>query len=157
MSVSRAFALVFAITFISAAVIALVPIPFLTSDPPTDARALDVDARYVYLLRIYPVNVVHSLWHLAFGIAALAAYLGKIEIRLYARTMAVVLVVLALMGSLPRLDTTFGLVPLFGHDIWLHAVEAGIAAWVGWAPGVERLALPFTKSIAPTPMNADME
>ncbi len=28
--------------------------------------------------------------------------------------------------------TTFGLVPIYGHDVWLHAVLALIAAYFGW-------------------------
>ena len=39
---------------------------------------------------------------------------------------------LTLMGLLPGLDTLFGLAPLFGHDVWLHGVEALAAGYVGW-------------------------
>jgi hypothetical protein len=35
-------------------------------------------------------------------------------------------------GLVPGLNTMFGLVPLFGNDIWLHALLAGIAAYFGW-------------------------
>jgi len=30
------------------------------------------------------------------------------------------------------LRTTFGLVPLYGHDVWLHAVLAAVAAYFGF-------------------------
>jgi hypothetical protein len=36
------------------------------------------------------------------------------------------------MGLIPGLSTLFGLVPLFGHDVWLHALTAIIAAWFGY-------------------------
>ena len=36
------------------------------------------------------------------------------------------------MGFFPGLRTTFGLIPIFGHDIWLHAVSALAAAYFGW-------------------------
>jgi hypothetical protein len=36
------------------------------------------------------------------------------------------------MGLLPQLDVTFGLAPLFGHDVWLHGVEAVAAGYIGF-------------------------
>jgi hypothetical protein len=33
---------------------------------------------------------------------------------------------------IPPLDTLFGLTPLFGNDIWLHAALAVIAAYFGF-------------------------
>jgi hypothetical protein len=35
--------------------------------------------------------------------------------------VAVVYGILTVMGLIPALDTTFGLIPLYGHDVWLHA------------------------------------
>jgi len=32
----------------------------------------------------------------------------------------------------PPLWTLFGLVPLYGNDIWLHGLLAAIAAYFGW-------------------------
>lgn len=37
------------------------------------------------------------------------------------------------LGTAMNLHTAFGLVPLYGHDIWLHAVLAGVAACFGFA------------------------
>ena len=39
---------------------------------------------------------------------------------------------LSIAGLLPGLDTLFGLTPLFGNDVWLHALLALIAAYFGW-------------------------
>ena len=36
------------------------------------------------------------------------------------------------MGLIPGLNTTFGLIPIFGNDVWLHALTALIAAYFGW-------------------------
>jgi hypothetical protein len=43
-----------------------------------------------------------------------------------------------LIGLIPATNTVFGLVPLFGHDIWLHGLSALFAAYFGWvaAPDV---------------------
>ena len=50
----------------------------------------------------------------------------------YARGVAVIYAVLTVMGFIPPLDVTFGLIPLFGNDIWLHALLAIVAAYFGW-------------------------
>ena len=55
----------------------------------------------------------------------------------YARGWAIVYGVLAVMGLIPALHTTFGLIPIFGHDAWLHALTAVVAAYVGWFAPVE--------------------
>lgn len=36
------------------------------------------------------------------------------------------------MGFIPVLNTTFGLIPLYGHDIGLHALIAIVAAYFGF-------------------------
>jgi Domain of unknown function (DUF4383) len=64
----------------------------------------------------------------------LAAYRSFAAARIYARAVAVVYGILTVMGLIPVLDTTFGLIPLYGHDVWLHALLAIVAAYFGWAP-----------------------
>jgi hypothetical protein len=42
------------------------------------------------------------------------------------------------MGVLPApFRSTFGLIPIYGHDVWPHALTALIAASFGWAAPVE--------------------
>jgi hypothetical protein len=36
------------------------------------------------------------------------------------------------LGLVPGLNTVFGLVPIHGHDVWLHAGTALAAAYFGW-------------------------
>ena len=44
------------------------------------------------------------------------------------------------MGVLPApFRSTFGLIPIYGHDVWPHALTALIAAYFGWAAPVETL------------------
>lgn len=37
-----------------------------------------------------------------------------------------------MLGLIPRLNTTFGLIPIFGADVLLHIVSAAIAAYFGF-------------------------
>jgi hypothetical protein len=53
--------------------------------------------------------------------------------RLYARIVAVAYALLAVMGLVPALNTVFGLIPIHGHDVWLHAVIAAACAYFGFA------------------------
>ena len=51
---------------------------------------------------------------------------------MYARSLAVLYGVLGIMGLIPGLNTLFGLVPLHGHDVWLHLGTAAVAAYFGF-------------------------
>ena len=86
------------------------------------------------LLGLFPVNALHNLAHIAFGIWGIVAYRRWDSARLYARGVAIIYGVLAVMGLIPGLNTWFGLMPIHGHDVWLHAVIALAAAYFGFAP-----------------------
>lgn len=108
-------------------------VPGLNVERPPDAPDLAVDSFYGYLLGLFPVNIVHNLVHLAIGAWGIWGYSNGITgSRAFARGITVVYGLLAIMGLIPVLNTTFGLVPLFGHDIWLHAGTAVLAAYFGW-------------------------
>ena len=70
--------------------------------------------------------------HLVFGIWGIVAYRSFGAARLYARSVAVIYAVLVVMGLIPVLNTTFGLIPIYGHDVWLHALLALVAAYFGF-------------------------
>jgi hypothetical protein len=136
---ARTFALIFGIVYVGVGILGLLP-PALMPPPP-DAPAMRVDVLYGYLLGLFPVNILHSGVHLAIGLWGLVAWTGAANPRAYARALAVIYGVLAVMGLIPGLNILFGLVPLYGHDIWLHAGTAIIAGWVGFraeAPGERR-------------------
>ena len=87
------------------------------------------------LLGLFHVNLLHNLVHLAFGIWGLIAWRGGLGAsRLYARGVAVIYALFVVMGLIPALSNVFGLVPLEGHDVWLHLVLALPAAVFGFAP-----------------------
>jgi hypothetical protein len=68
--------------------------------------------------------------------------------RVFARGIAIINGVLMLMGLFPGWNTVFGLLPLFGHDVWLHAGAALVAAYFGFAasPAVTRVRRTGVKS-----------
>ena len=126
----RNFALGYGVVFLVVGVLGFIP-GFL-QPPPAGAPDLAVGTLYGSLLALFPVNILHDLTHVAFGVWGLAAYRGATSALMYARGVAIIYAVLAVMGLIPVLNTTFGLIPLFGHDVWLHALLAAGAAYFGW-------------------------
>ncbi len=126
----RTFALIFGIVFTLVGIAGFIP-QLLT---PHDAgeHELVVDQIAGDLLGLFPVNLLHNIVHLAFGAWGLLVYRNTDAAITYARTVAIVYAVFVIMGFLPRLDTVFGLVPLHGNDIWLHALLAAVAAYFGF-------------------------
>jgi hypothetical protein len=133
---TRRFALVVGIIYLVIGIAGFIPGLVQGQDYPD----LAVDAGSGALLGLFPVNVVHHLVHLLVGVLGIAAYRAFDTARLYARGLAIVFGVLAVMGliSAANLHTMFGLTPLFSHDVWLHAGTAIIAAYFGWGPVDDR-------------------
>lgn len=107
-------------------------IPGMVATPGTGGPEVTVGAGYGYLLSTFPVNILHNFVHIAVGIWGIVSYRTYIQSRTYSRGLAIFYGILAIMGLLPVLNTVFGLIPIFGHDVWLHALTALIAAYFGF-------------------------
>jgi hypothetical protein len=127
---ARYFALISSIIYIAIGIFGF--IPGMVATPGTGGPDVAVNAGYGYLLSTFPVNVLHNLVHLAVGIWGVASYRSYIQSRNYCRGLAIFYGILAVMGLLPVLNTMFGLIPIFGNDVWLHALTALIAAFFGF-------------------------
>jgi hypothetical protein len=100
----------------------------LVTTPPTMAGGM--------LIGLFPVNILHNLVHLLLGVWGLVAARSESGAVGYARIAGVLYLVLAGLAVVtPR---TFGLIPIGGHDIWLHTVLGIVLCFVG-----------FTKAKAP--------
>ncbi len=130
LSIVQVFTLLMGIAFLTAAVGGFMP--FITTPPPADAPALHVTMAHGYLLGLFPINVVHNLFHLAVGVGGLWAWRRVSHSLRFTQSVAVALGVLTLMGLSPALNTGFGYMPVHGHDVWLHGIEALIAAYLGF-------------------------
>jgi hypothetical protein len=127
----RYFALAYGIVFLLVGIAGFIPGLVTSPQPGPD---VEVETGFGRLFDLFPVNWLHNLVHVAFGIWGLAAYRSFSGARIYAQSVAVIYAVLAVMGLIPVLQTTFGLIPLYGHDVWLHVVLAAVAAYFGFAP-----------------------
>lgn len=99
---------------------------------------LAVEAGYGHLFGLFPVNIFHNLFHVLIGFWGLAVMRLWHASRVFAKSIAVIYGVLAVMGLFPVLNTFFGMIPLYSHDIWLHGLTAAAAAYFGWAKAPNR-------------------
>lgn len=79
---------------------------------------------------MFPINLLHNIVHLLFGIWGLAAARSYTGAKQYAQIAGVIYLVLAVVGYF--MPDGFGLVPLGGNDVWLHLVLGGILSAVGF-------------------------
>ena len=127
----RRFAMIFGLIYLLVGIAGF--IPQLLQPPAGDAPQVAVNTLHGYLLGLFPVNVLHTLVHLLIGIWGVVAAKSLGASVVYAKSLAVIYGVLAIMGLIPGANTVFGLIPIHGHDVWLHAGTALIAAYFGFA------------------------
>jgi hypothetical protein len=127
---TRTFALVFGIVFLLAGASGF--IPGMLHPVPANAPPLTVTMGYGLVMGLLPVNVLHNLVHVLFGILGVVAYGGFFAPRVYAQIVAVAYGLMVILGLLPATNTLFGLVPIYGNDVWLHLVLGLVAAYFGF-------------------------
>ena len=130
---TRTFALLFGIVFLIVGAGGFIP-GLTVMDHAGHAADSEVTLRsyFGYELGLFPVNVLHNIVHLLFGVWGLLAYKSLAASKSYGRSVAIIYAVLMVMGFIPGLNTTFGLIPLYGNDIWLHALLAAVAGYFGF-------------------------
>jgi hypothetical protein len=115
-------AAVFGVVFILVAIVGFIApggMAMQPTDPATAAKALGM----------FPVNLLHNIVHVLFGIWGLAAsrsWGGSKQFFIGAGVIYALLTVCAFLSP-----SGFGLVPLGGSDIGLHAVLAVVMLAIG--------------------------
>lgn len=128
---SRRFAQLIGALFLIVGVLGFIP-GFMSTPHPNAVPGLFADGGYGLLFGLFPVNWIHNLVHLGVGIAALTSAGSVSKARGFARGLTWFYGVLAVMGIIPPLSMTFGLIPLHGWDVWLHGGTAAAAAYYGY-------------------------
>ena len=96
-----------------------------------DGMGMEADnAAAPKLLGLFPVNLLHNVVHLAFGVWGILASRSWSGAKTYCRAGAAIYAVLVVLAFID--PTTFGLVPIGGNDIWLHAVLAAGLGYFGF-------------------------
>jgi hypothetical protein len=121
-------ATVFGIVFVLVGVLG-----FFAAPPPPDAAPLAMEHGHGLALGLFPVNTLHNIVHLLFGALGLMAARGILmSARGYFQFLAIAYGALAVLGAIPATQTTFGLIPIYGNDVWLHALIAVAAGVIGF-------------------------
>src|SRR5688572_12802982 len=125
-------AMVFGVVFALVGVLGFFPSP-----PDPAAPALTVEHGHGMALGLFPINTLHNVAHLLFGVLGIAASRGiLLSARSYFQLVAMAYAVLVILGLIPATQTTFGLMPLWGNNVWLHGLIAAAAAYFGFAAPV---------------------
>ncbi|HYW19466.1 MAG TPA: DUF4383 domain-containing protein [Nodularia sp. (in: cyanobacteria)] len=113
-------------------------VPALVSLPGTSASYIPADiapnayaAGFGLIFGVIPTNFLHNLVRCAVGFWGIASYNNVNSARTFNRVFAITYAVLAIMGFLPFAQTFFGLMPIFGINVWLNALAAIAAGYYG--------------------------
>jgi hypothetical protein len=128
----RRIALVFGIVFLLVGLLGFIMpgaggLMDMAADPPANM-----------LLGLFPVNFLHNLVHLLFGVWGLVASRSFSGAKMYAQVAGAIYIVLAILGFV--VPTTFGLIPIGGNDIWLHGLLGIVLAGIGFTAKGEGMA-----------------
>jgi hypothetical protein len=98
----------------------------------TVAPPLTVEHGHGLALGLFPVNILHNVVHLLFGVLGLIAGRSAAGALGFAKFVAVAYGLLTVLGLVPATQTTFGLIPIYGNDVWLHGAIAAASAYFGF-------------------------
>ena len=126
------FALIIGIMFVLMGVMGFIPAFVKEPTATPDMVNLGFTTGYGYLLGLFPINVLHNVVHLLVGLLGIVASVSLGSARLYSGALALFYALLAVMGLFPPTQSTLGFIPIFGNDVWLHAVTAALATYFGF-------------------------
>ena len=129
MNAARGIATVFGAVYVLVGLAGFVP-ALVTGSPPPDMPSADGN-----LLGIFPINMVHNLVHIVIGAALLYGATATPAAIMVSRVVGVVYAAVALLGLVA--PDTFGLMPIGGADILLHAFTALVLLYIGFAANPE--------------------
>jgi hypothetical protein len=130
----RLFALWGGIVMLAMGVLSLIPSIAGTTEtlPP-----LLNEASYGLFLGLFPMNIFNKLMLIVFGIAGITAATSKFRSLpasiYFSRVTLYVFGLAAILGLFSATDTLGGYWPLFGGEVWAHAIFAIIGGYFGYA------------------------
>ncbi|MBL7544490.1 MAG: DUF4383 domain-containing protein [Bdellovibrionaceae bacterium] len=99
-----------------------------------------IETSYGRFLNLFPMNILNKVALMAFGIwgilvsqDSIRAMEGSIT---FSKTVFYVMGVLAILGLIPQTNTLFGYWPLFGGEIFVHAIFALLGGYVVFSKNV---------------------
>ena len=124
--------LVFLIVGIAGFIPGLISIPAVAGDAPLHVPNLSFSDGYGNVFGLFPTNFLHNAVHIAVGVLGLAAATSFTGSLVFNQGFAISYILIAIMGLLPATNTTFGLMPIFGNNVWFNALTGLAAAYFGF-------------------------
>jgi len=107
--------------------------PAFRADAPMRFADIAVETNYGLLFGLFAVNILLNLVRVGMGVWGIYASRNRLEdAQAFSRATAITFAVLTIFGFIPVLNVLFGLMPLYGHNIWLHAITAIAAGYFGY-------------------------
>jgi hypothetical protein len=110
---------------------AFVSLPNIPAEAPINAPDI-LNSGYGYLFGLFPTNYLHNAVHLVVGILGIAAFTSYSGSKVYLQGFTIAYVLIVIMGLLPGANTVFGIMPIFGNNVWFNALATGLAAYYGF-------------------------
>jgi hypothetical protein len=132
---TRRAALLFGIVFLVVGILGFVPgVNQMHHGDPASENLSVGGPGHGNLLGLFHVNVLHNAVHLLFGVMGLVMSRTLPAARGYFRIVAVAYLLLTVMGLIAAANmwNTYGLVPIHGNDVWLHALLGLVGAYFGF-------------------------
>lgn len=130
----KRFALIGGIIMLAVGLLSLIP---NLVGPIDGLPVLRVQESYGYFLGLVPMNIVNKLVLIFLGVAGIYSanerFTNLPASIHYSRWVFAIAGALAILGLIPQTNTLFGYAPLFGYDVWFHAVIAVAGAYFGFA------------------------
>lgn len=117
----RKVALIFGIVFILVGILGFVT---------PGGMSMEADPAPGHILGMFGINLLHNVVHLLIGVWGIVASRSWSGAKAYMQIGGVLYIVLAALGFV--IPTTFGLIPIGGNDIYLHAVLGLVMAGIGF-------------------------
>jgi Domain of unknown function (DUF4383) len=91
---------------------------------------------YGYTFSFLPTNYFHSAVGLLIGLWGIAGFTSLGGAIAFNQAFAIIGAAQAIMGIIPGLNTVFGLMPLYGGNVLMSLLAAGVAYYYGFVkPG----------------------
>ncbi len=124
--------ILFAVIGVAGFLPGLVSLPSTGGSVPVDASSSVYAAGFGYLFGLFPTNLLHNIVHVVVGSLGIVASTSTGGARFFNRGFAIAYILIAMMGFLPFAQTTFGLMPIFGNNVWFNGLTAIAAGYFGF-------------------------
>lgn len=110
---------------------------------------------YGYVLGLFPTNYLHNAIGILTGLWGIAAFTSLGGAIAFNQAFAIVYGAQAILGLFPFSKTFFGMMPLYGNNVWLSVLLAAVTYYFGFVkPGSIAKGTGLTANVQQTPGNS---